>query len=157
MSRLETIFSCAAVCAAALLLRTSPLIGQAQTPSENGRSFAIHASGSGLPAEMRRMDSMMSAGTLDIASTQQDTMIRGRAHERLKQMYNGVPVFGSEMVRQTDGRSIVSLSGRLYDNITLDVTPQVSAERAADAAVAISGDGAKVHGEPVLGILPVAG
>jgi bacillolysin len=157
MSRPETIFSCAAVCAAALLFSTSPLTGQSQVPSENGRSFAIHASGAQLPAELGRMDTMMSVGTLDIASMQEDTMIRGRAHERLKQMYRGLPVFGSGLVRQMDGRTIVSLSGRLYNNITIDVMPQVSTERATEAALAISGEGANVHGEPVLGILPVAG
>src|SRR5258706_112754 len=98
MSRPETIFSCAAACAAALWLSTSPLTGQSQVSLENGRSFAIHASGASLPAELGRMDTMMSVGTLDIASMQEDTMIGGRAHERLKQMYRGLPVFGSGLV-----------------------------------------------------------
>src|SRR4051812_14244842 len=78
-------------------------------------------------------------------------------HERLKQMYKGVPVFGSEVVRQMDGRTVISLSGRLYDNVTLDVTPQISSQAAEDAAVASAGSGANVHGEPTLGILPVEG
>jgi bacillolysin len=100
---------------------------------------------------------MLQAGDLDIASSQEDTMIPGRVHERLKQMYDGVPVLGSELVRQIDGRSIVSLSGRLYDNITIAVTPQLSSAQAADIAVSSLGDGANVHGEPLLGVLPVEG
>ena len=157
MNRRNATISCAAVSAAVLLAGTSRLNSQAQIPAEAGRSFAVHASGAALPAELARMDTMLSGGDLDIASSQQDTMIRGRVHERLQQMYKGLPVFGSQLVRQMNGRSIVSLSGRLYDNITLDVTPQISAERAAEAAIADSGDGANVKGDPVLGILPVTG
>jgi len=157
MSSVTTISSGAAACAAVLLLSISPLTGQSQPPAERGRSFAIHSSGAALPAELGRMDVMLSDGGLDIASSQADTMISGRVHERLKQIYRGLPVFGSQVVRQVDGRAIMSLSGRLYDNITIDVTPRISAEAAADTAVANAGDGANVRREPVLGILPVEG
>jgi len=157
MTRRDTIVSCAAASAAALLLSTSPLKSQTQVPSENGRSFAIHAAGTALPAARGVMDAMLGNGTLDIGATQQDTMIRGRVHERLKQMYQGLPVFGSELVRQMDGRSIVSLSGRLYDNITIDVTPQISSERAEEVAIEAVGNGANVRRQAVLGILPVQG
>ena len=157
MNRLNTVVSCAAASAAVLLLTNSPITGQSQVPAEHGRSFAIHAAGAALPAELARVDAMLRVGDLDIASSQQDTMISGRVHERLRQMHRGLPVFGSELVRQMDGRSIVSLSGRLYDNITIDVTPQVSSEEAANIAVSSLGDGANVHGEPTLGVLPVDG
>jgi bacillolysin len=157
MNRFNTVASCAAAAAAVLSLTNLPITGQSQIPAENGRSYAVHAAGAGLPAAMARADAMLRVGDLDIASFQEDTMIPGRVHERLKQMYKGLPVFGSEIVRQMDGRSIVSLSGRLYENITIDVTPQISSEGAATIAVSSSGDGANVRGEPALGVLPVQG
>src|SRR3954465_834159 len=157
MKRLTPTIPCAAACTAALVLSTSSLSSQSQAPTEAGHSFAIHAAGAAMRAEMPRVNSMLSAGDLDIASSRRDTMAQGRIHERLKQMYKGVPVFGSEVVRQMDGRTVISLSGRLYDNVTLDVTPQISSQAAEDAAVASAGSGANVHGEPTLGILPVEG
>jgi bacillolysin len=157
MNRFSRFITLVAVAAGVFVLPAHPITGQSQTPEARGRSFAIHAAGAALPTEMGRMDTMLRAGDLDIASTQQDTMVRGRIHERLKQMYKGLPVFGSQLVRQMDGRSIVSLSGRLYDNITIDVTPKVSFEEAAAAAVASMGADAHVHGDLTLGVLPVAG
>jgi bacillolysin len=157
MPRVTPILICAAASAAALVFTNPTLNGQAQEPVEHGLSYSIHASGAALPAAMATLDTMLQSGDLDIASSQEDTMIPGRVHERLKQMYEGVPVFGAQLVRQIDGRSIISLSGRLYDNITIDVTPQISSEQAAAIAVAASGDGANVRGEPVLGVLPVTG
>jgi Zn-dependent metalloprotease len=157
MSRLNAIVGCAAASAAVLFLNNSPITGQPQDPTEDGHSFPIHASGAALPAELEGIDAMLRVGDLDISSLQEDTVIPGRVHERLKQMYSGLPVFGSEVVRQMDGRSIVSLSGRLYDNITIDATPQLSSAQAADIAVSSSGEGANVRGEPTLGMLPVGG
>jgi bacillolysin len=156
MSRFNEAISCAAVVSAALFLSTSPITGQSSGPPETGHTLGVHADGTTLPAALVRMDTMLSDGTLDIESTQQDTMIPGRVHERLRQLYKGVPVFGGQLVRQMDGRSIVSLSGRLYDGIDLDVTPHVSTQ-AAEAAAQMSTAAAHLHGQPVLYVLPVDG
>jgi bacillolysin len=131
--------------------------GQTPVDVERGTTYGIHASGLQLRTELPRMDTMLTSGELDIASTSDDTMIAGRIHERLKQVYKGVPLYGGGLVRQMDGRSIVSLSGRLYDKISLDVTPQISAERASDVAAGASAAGARVSGEPVLYVTPVDG
>src|SRR5258706_15245122 len=103
----NTMVCCTAASAALFLISGSRLTGQSQGPAEHGRSFAVHAAGAALPAELARMDAMLRAGDLDIASSQEDTMIAGRVHERLKQMYKGLPVFGSGLMRQIDGRSVV--------------------------------------------------
>ena len=60
---------------------------------------------------------MLSGGQLDISSLHDDTMIPGRAIERLSQFHERLPVFGGEVVRQLDGRGIVSVSGRLYEGL----------------------------------------
>jgi bacillolysin len=155
MLRFNTVIPCAAVVAAALFLSTFPITGQSPVSTEAGHTFAVHAAGTTLPAALVRLDSMLSDGTLDIQSTQEDTMIPGHVHERLKQMYKGVPVFGGQLARQMDGRSIISVSGRLYDGIDLDVTPQVSSAQAADTAVQASAAGARLYGTPALDVLPV--
>lgn len=157
MSRLHKVILCAAVAVTAVLSGGSRLTGQAPASRESGRSFAIHAAGAELPTELVRMDGMLRMGDLDIQSAQDDTMMPGRVHERLKQLYKGVPVFGGQLVRQMDGRSIISLSGRLYDNITIDVTPQISAGQAVKAAIQNSGAGANLHGDATLGVLPLDG
>ena len=90
---------------------------------------------------MTRVNSMLHAGERDIASLQDDTMLPGRAHERLKQMFKGLPVFGGQVARQLDGRSTVSVSGRLYEAVDSEVTPQISPERAAEIAISAAGIG----------------
>ena len=45
-------------------------------------------------------------------------MIPGRAIERLGQFYEGLPVFGGQVVRQMDGRAVVSVTGRCMSRST---------------------------------------
>ena len=154
MSRFDT-FVPYALAAAGLFFAGSNLTGQA--PLENGRSFALAASQEALPAALDRVDAMLSVGHLDIAAVQEDTMIGGRVVERLGQFYSGIPVFGGQVVRQLDGRSVVSVTGRLYDSIDTNVTPSISPERAGELAVISIGPGGQTRGATTLGLLPVEG
>jgi bacillolysin len=154
MSAYRTIVPCAAV-AALLFGSTSQLAGQA--PLENGRSFSIAASGDALPEALDRIDAMLSDGQLDIAAISDDTMIPGRAVERLDQFHEGLPIFGGQVARQMDGRAIVSVTGRLYEAVDVDLTASISPERATALAADSVGRGANVRGETILGILPVDG
>jgi Zn-dependent metalloprotease len=154
MLPLKYVICCAGV-AALLFADPSRLIGQAPVVLENGRSFALAAAGDTLPEALSIVDAMLSSGTLDIAAQQEDTMMPGRLHERLAQHYGGLPVFGAEVICQMDGRSVVSVMGRLYQ-LDLGVTPSISPARAGEAAIASAAQGAEIHGETVLGILPVA-
>ena len=150
MSVFHRVIACTAV-AGALFAADSPLTGQV-LPDE-GRSVAIAAAESPLARALRRVDHMLSVGELDIASFKDDTMIAGRAVERLAQYHQGLPVFGGQVVRQMDGRSFVSLTGRIYEALDVGVNPSISPERAGAAAAAAGGPGAQVSGETVLGIL----
>ena len=151
MSGFQKLVPCAAV--AAVLFTGSSLVGQA--PVENGRSVALAASDDTLPAARDRVDTMISGGQLNISSLHDDTILAGRAIERLSQFHEGLPVFGGEVVRQLDGRAIVSVSGRLYDTLDIDINAAIAPERANDVAVSALGAGANVRGETTLGILPV--
>jgi Zn-dependent metalloprotease len=124
---------------------------------ENGRSIGLAASDDTLPAALDRVDAMLSGGQLNISSLQEDAMIPGRAFERLDQFHEGLPVFGGEISRQMDGRTIVSVTGRLYESLDVDVNASIAPERATELAVAAGGAGASVYGETALGILPVEG
>lgn len=99
MIRLMSVAASAAVIAAIAVLDSPVLRGQSAASVEHGKSFSIHASGAALPAEMDRINLMLRDGSLDIEASQTDTMIEGRIHERLKQVYEGVPVFGGQVVR----------------------------------------------------------
>jgi len=144
-----------AAAAALLFAASSRLTGQ--VPVENGRSFPLAASAEALPETLDRVDAMLSAGELDIAAVQGDTMIRGRAVERLAQVYEGLPVFGAQVVRQMDGRSVISVTGRLYDALDMNVAPSISSQRANEIAMGAAPPGAQISGETTLGIVPVEG
>lgn len=139
--------------AAVVIAGTSQLTGQA--PAEMGRSFGLAASDDTLRTAVDRIDAMLARGQLDISSVRDDTLLRGRAFERLGQFHEGLPVFGGQAVRQIDGRRIVSVTGRLYDALNVDVNPSIAPAQANAAAVAALGAGANVRGETTLGVLPV--
>ena len=144
-----------AVVAAILILGSSRLTGQSPVPADPGRSFALAGAQETLPRALARVDDMLVAGELDITLLQDDTMIPGRVHERLGQMYDGLPVFGAQVLRQMDGRSAISISGRLYEGIDVEANPAITAARAADVALADADSGAIIRGETTLGILPL--
>jgi thermolysin len=152
MSRCEKVIPLAVI-AAVLFAGTSRLAGQA--PIEIGRSFAMAASEDTLPEALDRIDAMLSGGQLDIATLADDKVMPGRAIERLSQFYEGWPVFGGQVIRQMDGRSVISVTGRLYDSLELNTSPTISPQQAAASAVAAAPSGAQIPGETTLGIVPV--
>ena len=102
------------------------------------------------------IDDMLRSGTLDIGAVQEDTMLDGRVHERLNQIYEGLPVFGGQVIRQLAGRSVISVSGGVYDGIDISTNAALTPDEAADRARAAAGVDAIVSKEPLLGVLPRA-
>jgi bacillolysin len=143
----------AALCSIAFAVGTGPL-ARGQQPAPQMRSVA--ASGNTLALWTARVDAMLREGTLDIATVQADTMMRGRTHERLAQQYENVPVLGGQLVRQMDGRTVVSLFGQIFENVSVPtVTPSMTSSSAAGIAERAAGDQALAR-EPLLGILPTS-
>jgi len=127
-----------------------------QLSSQQRLSRSVTASGDTLPAWASQVDVMLGDGSLDISEVQPDTMIAGRTHERLNQHHEGLPVFGGQVVRQMDGRRILSVFGRLFENVSVPTTiPSMTAAAAARIAERVQGQGA-VADAPELGILPKA-
>ncbi|MCX6549411.1 MAG: M4 family metallopeptidase [Acidobacteria bacterium] len=77
-----------------------------------------------------RLDRMVRDGALMLVRRESDSLLPDRAHERLQQAYKGVPVFGSEVTRQTRHGVTVSIIGSLHAGIDVDASPTVSAEEA---------------------------
>src|SRR5262245_23158493 len=66
------------------------------------------------------IDRMVRAGELRVRRTDDDTLVPGRTHERLSQVYRGVPVYGGGLTRQTDNGLTVSIFGTIYENVALE-------------------------------------
>ena len=101
------------------------------------------------------VDSRVRDGHLHVAGLAEDTQLAGRSHERLAQRHEGLPVFGGEVVRQLDGRGVVSVFGRLYEDVQVDVSPAIDPETAASRALALwNGAGTTSVERATLGIVP---
>lgn len=101
-----------------------------------------------------RIDGMLRDGELRLRLVRDDTLIPGRSHQRFTQLYEGVPVFGGELVRQTDGREAVSVFGTLYEGIAIDPRPALSLEQAKAIVERLSGVRLGPARAPELVVLP---
>ena len=99
-----------------------------------------------------RVTSMRRAGELRVRTSRVDPLLRGRTHERLDQYYRGVRVFGADVAQQLNGAQVVSVYGNVYDDITVDPAPALSADQARAAIEARTG--VEIGRDPELVILP---
>jgi bacillolysin len=106
----------------------------------------------------RTVDGMLRSGDLEIRRADTDTLVSGRTHSRIQQFFRGVPVYGAELTRQTDEiGATVSIFGNAYDDIALDVTPELSVADAAQLVRARTGVELGPSHMPTLCIFPADG
>jgi bacillolysin len=74
---------------------------------------------------------LVQAGDLRLLRTQADLLLPDRHHERFSQLHRGVPIFGGELVRQSDAAGAVSVFGTYHPDVQVDTKPTLSAEQAA--------------------------
>ena len=104
-----------------------------------------------------RIEALVAQGELRLRQVRADTLVPGRKHERFAQIYNGVHVFGGELVRQSDDAGVVSVFGTFYEGVDIGVRPTLSAS-AARGLVETPGSPALLTGhDPELVVLPEAG
>jgi thermolysin len=84
----------------------------------------------------QRIGLMLDTGELRTVRVTEDTLIPGRAHERLQQHYENVPVYGATVTRQGANGQAVSIFGEILSGIELDARPALSA---TDAKALIEG------------------
>jgi thermolysin len=114
------------------------------------------APGRGQGPELRAWDAQIerltASGDLRLLRTQDDLLLPGRRHERYTQLYRGVPIFGGEVVRQSDAAGAISVFGTYHPDVQVDVRPTLSASQAA-AIVARVGQ-VRPGSEPELLVFP---
>ena len=101
-----------------------------------------------------RIESMLRAGDLQLRRTHEDTLLPSRQHVRLDQAYRGVPVYGGQVVRQTEGERTVSVFGTLYAGIAHDPRPTLTADQAVAVIEKLSGADLGPSRVPRLVVLP---
>lgn len=80
-----------------------------------------------------QIQSFLRTGELQRARTDVNSQLDGHSHERLTQYHDGVPIYGSGVVREMVGGVAVSLSGSLHRTVDVNTAPTVSLEGATRA------------------------
>ena len=125
--------------------------GQSQAPARTIAPLSTAA----LQDWNRTLDQLQRTDQLRVSRTDADPQVAGRRHERLRQHFQGVPVFGTSVNRQLDGVQVVSVFGTIYENVTLaSTTPRLGAADARDTIARLSGSPARGLEMPELTILP---
>ena len=106
-------------------------------------------------ADLRSWDAYVThsrrAGDLQLRSTTRDPLVPGHTTERFQQFYQGVPIWGADVVRDADNGVATSIFGELSsDVVNLSVTPVLSAEQGRAALVGAGGLDASLLTEPAL-------
>jgi thermolysin len=129
-------FALAVVCMLAVLLAVSP------APRAQMQTLRV-ATGSENAGLLRdwdgRLDQMSRAGDLELRDEHPDTLLPNRRHERLRQLYQGIPVWGGDVARQSERGVTVSIFGTIYDGIAIDASPRLLPEEARDVISRLSG------------------
>ena len=100
--------------------------GHGATGAGQGSSLAL----SDLRAVDAEVDRLLRQGDLVLLSRQSDSRLDSRTHERLQQLYQGIPVIGGQVTRQLEDGLTRSVSATLFQGVAADTIPQVSAEAA---------------------------
>jgi bacillolysin len=115
----------------------------------------VHASAA---AEVRqwdaRIEQLARQGALAPLRVEEDTMLPGRRHQRLAQVYKGVMVEGGQLVRQLgETGDVLTVFGTFFEGIQIDASPAIGPSAARTAVVAKVGRTAAILAEPELVIV----
>jgi Zn-dependent metalloprotease len=141
----------AAVTTIALLAQT-PVAGQ-----EHQRRQTISvADVSALRNLDAAIDRQLRTGDLRAYRTRENTFLAGGLSESLAQYHQGIPVYGADLTRQTDGGITTSVFGTQFTGIDLDTTPGLSIDAARDLFAELAGPVFGLTDTPELWVLPTA-
>ena len=102
-----------------------------------------------------RVDALVRTNALVLASRQPDVSLSGRAHETFQQYHAGVPVYGGGISRQLANTGLtVSIFGTIYQEIDLDMTPQLAQHEALALVEQRAGAGPATDDPLTLVIVP---
>ena len=102
-----------------------------------------------------RVDALVRTNALVLASRQPDVSLSGRVHETFQQYHAGVPVYGGGISRQLANTGLtVSIFGTIYQEIDLDMTPQLAQHEALALVEQRAGAGPATDDPLTLVIVP---
>lgn len=130
------------------------VVAQRPVAGRKGYSQLLTTSGPALRESDDRVLRMERDRELRLRTVQVDTLIPGRAHHRLDQYYKGVPVFGGEVVRETDGQVTLSVTTSIYSGIDISPNPTLSQADALRVFQGETGATGETRTSPELMILP---
>ncbi len=133
-------------------------MGMVQGPAEGPgpRISAVAATSRTAISEWdQKIGSLSRRGELRVLSTREDTMLAGRIHTRYAQLYQGVPVWGGELVRQEDAAGTLTVFGNLYEGIDIETRPALSEAAARRTLEAVHEGGRLFPANVDLVILPL--
>ena len=105
-----------------------------------------------------QVDRMIRSGELELRLDREDTLIEGRRHRRYTQTVRGVPVYGGDVVRQSDASGVtISVFGTVHDGIVVPTEPTLDATSAHAAITRLTGVEVGPDKQPRLVILPRQG
>jgi len=142
----------------AAVVAAAAIFGSSHQPAAQVRSraFAVSRDNSEFRAWDNRVDDMARSGELRVREVNDDTLMPGRRHERLQQLYKGIPVFGGDVARQTaESGGTISIFGSVYDGINLSTQPALTPREARDAIQRLTG--VDLGRDPELIVLPLDG
>jgi hypothetical protein len=124
-----------------LALATGALTGQEPAaPAAVPGPRAVYAA---TPAELRAwdttIDTMVRARQLVVLDSRDDPDIEGRRHETLAQYFQGIPVFGGSLSRQTARGATVSIIGTLFEGVSVDSAQPLGLDAIVRALEDVSG------------------
>jgi thermolysin len=126
-------------------------VGSAQQPSSRVRIAATTIN------ELRAWDQTVTAqlrtGDLRVMSVDQDPSMPTRRVERMQQYYQDVPIFGAQIVRDSESGVAQSIFGEVPQALSLDTSPVLTAAAAETETLRRSGSGALMLRRPELVIL----
>ena len=111
--------------------------------------------------DLRTWDGWVTAalrsGDLRALSVEQDPSLPARRVERLQQYYQGMPIFGAQVVRDSDAGVAQSVFGEVPQAFTLDTRPGLAGASAERAIIEAAGGRGTLLRRIELTILPIAG
>src|SRR5688572_28805641 len=127
-------------------------VGSAQQPSSSMRRIAATTVN-----DLRIWDQAVTVqlriGDLRVMSVDQDPSMPSRRVERMQQYYQGVPIFGAEIVRDSESGVAQSIFGEVPQGLSLDTRPVLSSTAAEREALNRAGSEATMLRRPELVIL----
>jgi thermolysin len=142
-----------------LVLASGALMAQAPV-GPAGRLGAIDVRATtqtDLQAWDRTIDQMVRGSQLLVVDSRPDPDIDGRRHESLLQYYQGLAVYGGGLSRQTAQGVAVSIIGTVFEGISIETAPAISADEVVRALADMT-SGARVAGDaPTLLVFPTVG